>query len=292
MSNYNLFNITKDKKNISKYLRTLNKYNNSKIIEISYDGQSGNYILNDNNEKIASVYEYFSKKISDFINNTNIIKYNILEIGVGEGNLFYRICKQLNNKYLKSYGLDISLSRLFHAQNICKINSINNCDFICADFKNIPLKDNSIDFIISCHAIEPNKDEEEIILKELYRVTNKYLILIEPSFDDFDSKQKEYMIYHNYIQNLTKICKKLNYKVLYKDINKKFFNELNKSIFLIIEKKTFIKNDSKLVSPLEHNKLDYHLNNYFDNKNKLIFPIINNINIFTTNILCNKFLSF
>ena len=46
----------------------------------------------------------------------------------------------------------------------------------------IGLKSNSVDIIYTNHSLEPNGGREEVILKELLRVTNKYLILFEPIY--------------------------------------------------------------------------------------------------------------
>tara|TARA_R110001592_G_scaffold92047_2_gene268775 strand:- start:312 stop:791 length:480 start_codon:yes stop_codon:yes gene_type:complete len=157
--------------------------------------------------------------------------------------------------------------------------------------KKLPLKDNSIDFIITCHAIEPNGGCEEEILKELYRVSNKYLLLIEPQ-DMFSEEQQKRMKKNNYIGNLIEICKKLNYDIIHIEDNQLFFNNLNRSKFIIIKKNEITSNNCEFVSPGTHNKLYSHMNHNYDENTNIIYPKINYIDIFTSEILCNNFLSF
>ena len=54
-----------------------------------------------------------------------------------------------------------------------------NVKLFTADMKNIPLPDNSIDIVFFCHALEPNHGNEKQIIKELFRITRRYVILIE-----------------------------------------------------------------------------------------------------------------
>ena len=54
----------------------------------------------------------------------------------------------------------------------------------CGDLLHIPLCSNSIDVVITSHAIEPNGGKETKILKELLRVCKKHLILFEPSYEN------------------------------------------------------------------------------------------------------------
>lgn len=277
--------------NISKYLYKESDLSQDKIIEISYDCQSGNYTNTDKNTDTKSGWENYSKKTYDFINNLNLDNFTLLEIGVGEGNFFYRVCNNLNNNF-KAFGLDISLARLLYCEKLCHTN-IKDKDFnlLCANFLKIPLKDNSIDFIISCHALEPNLGSEEKILKELYRVSSKYIILQEPQ-DCFGEEQSKRMKELKYIDNLISICKKLNYEVILDEKNECFFNKLNKSKFIVIKKdKSVTPNNVKYVSSTKKD-LIFHLNNYYDIDNNQIYPIINNIPVFTTSILCNNFLNF
>jgi len=286
-----LYEQAKNSDNASLYLRKNTTLEQSKIIEISYDIQSGNYSELENSKYFCDVYDYFSKKICNFIDKVSNTNYNILEIGCGEGNLFYRICKNQHNKYNKSFGLDISISRLMHSKMICEKHRISNYSLIACDMKKLPLKDNSIDFIITCHAIEPNGGCEEEILKELYRVSNKYLLLIEPQ-DMFSEEQQKRMKKNNYIGNLIDICKKLNYDIIHIEDNQLFFNNLNRSKFIIIKKNEITSNNCEFVSPGTHNKLYSHMNHNYDENTNIIYPKINDIDIFTSEILCNNFLSF
>lgn len=83
------------------------------------------------------------------ISNLNIDEVkdncNILDIGCGDGQLLYLLKKELQSKNdVKYYGLDISL-----AENKYNLNMIKgNCEF------NLPIKNNSIDLVLSNQVLE------------------------------------------------------------------------------------------------------------------------------------------
>ena len=59
------------------------------------------------------------------------------------------------------------------------------------DNMRIPLPDNSIDVVITCHAIESNRKSMKSIIKELYRVSKLGLCLMEPHYEIGNSYQKK-----------------------------------------------------------------------------------------------------
>ena len=164
MDNKNvLYKNAKKSNNASIYLRENSKLDKSKIIEMSYDIQSGNYTNLEENKYFCDVYEYFSNKICKFINQIDLTNYSILEIGCGEGNLFYRICKNLDNKYSKSFGLDISISRLMYSKKICEAHKISNYSLMACDMNNFPLEDNLINFLVTSLLINDKSSEPSIV---------------------------------------------------------------------------------------------------------------------------------
>tara|TARA_A100001015_G_C14992586_1_gene714696 strand:- start:1453 stop:1869 length:417 start_codon:yes stop_codon:yes gene_type:complete len=133
------------------------------------------------------------KKINKIINELLSTKecINILEVGCGEGNALRCLKKLINENDLKRvnfFGLELSFSRT----KICK-KYFNNSIMVVGDMNNLPFDDNSFDIVFTSGAIEPNRDQEEVILKELYRVSNDYIILNEISYREANDKLKDLM---------------------------------------------------------------------------------------------------
>lgn len=90
---------------------------------------------------------------------------------------------KLKHKPTDVLGFDLSWSRLKFAKEFLKDHNNERFKLFTANLFEIPLLDNSVDIVYTSHSIEPNGGQEEKALKELYRIANKYVVLLEPSFE-------------------------------------------------------------------------------------------------------------
>ena len=116
------------------------------------------------------------------VKNKNV--KTILDFGTGEGTKLIDILKY--KKKLKTlFACDISFNRLCVGYDYLKKNlkkrDFSKISLFCNDDSVLPFKKNSIDIIITFGVFENmnNKKMNETIL-ELFRVSKKKLILIEP----------------------------------------------------------------------------------------------------------------
>lgn len=293
----NIIQKTKDR-NISQYLRetTNSDTNTPDITLISYDLQAGDYTRKDSLEfkkgSIYNTYNNLSDHFSEIIDNLNLENISLMEVGIGEGNMLYRVCNKLKTEISKVFGLDISLSRLLYAQDNCRKNNIQNLSLMCSDMATIPLPDNSIDVLYTCFSIEPNRGREEQILKELYRVSNKYLIILETSNEFGGKKVEEHIDRHCYVKDISKKCKSMGFDLVKEYMSPYYFNENNRPNIMIFKKNTSPRESCSYVSPHNHSKLINSGGNLFDPTDKQVFPVVKGITIFTESILCSKYLEF
>src|SRR5688500_6437781 len=105
----------------------------------------------------------------------------------------------MTHKPSEILGFDISWSRLKFAKEFLNDFNINNVTLFTANLFEIPLQDDSIDVVYTSHSIEPNGGKEKEALKELYRVTRKYLVLLEPSFEFASDEARARMKQHGYV---------------------------------------------------------------------------------------------
>lgn len=230
--------------NISLLLRKelSTKLNTQEIIEISYDIQTGSYIEAMNNEDMAKHKREYTAEIAKVI--LSLCKpASILEAGVGEAITLSGVLKNLGN-VVSSYGFDLSWSRVAYAKNWLNAHGIVDTVLCSGDLFNIPFLDNSIDVVYTSNSIEPNGGNEAQILRELYRVTRKYLILLEPGYELSSKEAKQRMDSHGYCKNLKGISKSLGYDVLKHELFPFTFNPLNPTALTIISKQS----DTELLS--------------------------------------------
>ena len=262
-------------KNINQYLRKKTNLSETEIIKLSYDIQTGSYIKNYNYLKSKKVLSQLIKEI----NSTNY--KSLMDFGCGELTNFYTLIKNTKIKNKTFFAYDISFSRIIEGKKfIDKKKKKIALKLFSNNSLNIPLPDNSIDLITSCHALEPNKKNGYKILKELWRVSKKKLILLEPNDRLGDKLTKQRHKKHNYILNLEKKIKKItvNYKIIN---NKTNFNPLNPASIFVLEKNSNKSNKFNFINPKDPNDILKKKKNFFySKKTGQTFPIINDIIIF------------
>ena len=267
--------------NLTEYFKTTQNKNNlsSQEIELIYDLQSGNYSKKyENNISHKEYKNKLSDEIVNYLNNLNFKFNSILEAGIGEGTTFVNIIQKLNILKLKSFGVDISWSRLAYANKFLKKHSIKNVKLATGLLENLPFLENSIDIVYTAHSIEPNGGKEKEILKELFRVTKNYLILLEPSYEFGNDEQKERMDKLSYAKNLSKCCEELGYKIVKHELLKNHSVENNKTEIIIIEKYTKkTKTKDFLACPETKTKLFKNKNFYYSAESFYSYPILENI---------------
>lgn len=274
--------IYEDGKNINKYLKNkLNLNNNtSQTIEISYDLQAGSYTEAMLDQQYKKNQDLYTKEISNEILSL-CVPHSVLEAGIGEGTTFSGVIENLNlSSNLKSYGFDISWSRVAYAKQWLKNENILNSHLCTGDLLNIPFTDNAIDVVYTSHSIEPNGGNEEAILKELYRITNKYLIIIEPAYEFSDEKIQQRMDSHGYCKNLKNIAESLGFKVIKYELFKVIVRDINPSLIIVIKKNSHenqIKSQEVFACPKTKKPLK-KIDNIFYSKDSLnSYPIIQDI---------------
>lgn len=279
--------------NISKLMREdINIDHNSKeIIEMSYELQSGSYSKNMKNEDIKRIKKLFTEELVKVI--TDLTSYNnILEAGIGEATTFSGVISKVDES-VKCYGFDLSWSRIAYANKWLNENNLNNFSLCTGDLMNIPFLENSIDIVYTCHSIEPNRGNEKDILKELYRITNKYLILLEPGYELTNEENRKRMESHKYCKKLKETALNLGYNVLEHKLFKYSINPVNPTAITIIEKNKEARSSFLPVfaCPLHKTELSKNLDCYYSKEAMSIYPIIMDIPCLRTenSILATKF---
>lgn len=165
--------------------------------------ESQAYYQDNDYYEMFSIAEDYPNKIKMYFKN-NIKGDTILDAGCGTGK-FTKTLEELSKKYI---GVDLSNNQLTKA----KSKSIKpNSEFIQANLANIPLKDNSVDIIVSTWVLGTIKDLEERnkCIQELKRVLkpNGKIFLVENDllgeFEIIREKDKTNAtkIYNDYLLN-------------------------------------------------------------------------------------------
>jgi uncharacterized protein YbaR (Trm112 family) len=267
--------------NIIQHLKDgdLSKVNTSEMIQISYDLQSGRYIkfAKGNTEYI----ENYTKAIAKAIDGLGGSYDSILEVGVGEATTLAHLIPKLKDIPDRVFGFDLAWSRIRYGIEYLKSNNVNAVLFM-GDLFHIPLADNSIDVVYTSHSIEPNSGMEKEALTELIRVTKKYLVLLEPSYELADADVKRRMEEHGYIKNLHSSALALGLNIIEHRLFEVTSNPLNPTELMVIEKEQKEQVGSSValepfICPVTKTKLELINGSYFSHEGLLAYPIIDGV---------------
>jgi len=264
-------------KNISKYLRNKKKESKNSIETIlySYDLQGGSDYLRRNEPVIGTNNKKMAQTISETVSELGAGSF--LEAGTGEGLILELLDPNKIKSKPKIFGFDLSLSRLLFAQKYLAEGK-RNATLFCANMTNIPLPDDSIDIVCTVMSMEPNHGREREILAELFRVTRRYLMLIEPTYELGSKHTKKHIIQHGYVRDLPKHIAKIGHKIIiHRYLGFSHPNNENALIVAEKNKKLPLIRDIKFVSPISNRPLKEYKNYWYCKDDGYVFPTINKI---------------
>lgn len=270
--------IYQENQNIIQYLRGMEErsYNSVEDIMISYDFQAGKYI--ENYKRNTPVYQNYCFYLSKVIEDLNVVPFDtLLEAGVGEGTTLGPLLRTLKKLPGQCYGLDLSWSKIKFARRFLAELAITNAELFVGDMFNAPLKDNSIDIVYTFHAIEPNGGREKEALTELYRITNQYLVLVEPIYELADEEGRARMVSHGYVTKLYETAVELGYSVIEHRLFEARDNPLNPTGLIIIRKDSSAKVSDPLCCPITKTGLMRKNDAYYSQESLLAYPILDGV---------------
>jgi len=268
--------VYKEGGNIMRYLKTItNQDTNSKeAIAISYDLQAGSYIKKAKED--SSYIDEYTTKISEIINKLGYYD-TLMEAGVGEATTLCNVFTKLSDKPKRTYGFDISWSRIKCAKKYAEELSVNGLFLFIGDMFSMPINDNSIDIVYTAHSIDANGGNEVECIKELYRVAKKYLILIEQSYEFASDEGKQRMKALGYATDIYNTVLALGYNIIEYRLLGVSSNPLNPTGIIIIEKNEERQETYELACPITLTQLTKERGAYFSKDSLLVYPIIDDI---------------
>ena len=178
--------------------------NTPEIIEIAYDLQAGNYV--DLVRKNPDYWNSFTGELARILGACLSEGDSVLEAGTGEMTTLTGVANACYEKAGRLYACDISWSRIRKGSGFVEATMRGDVkprlDAFVADMFHLPFRNKSIDVIWTSHALEPNGGREREIIKELFRVARKQVVLFEPSYEKNSEEGRARMSSLGYIRGL------------------------------------------------------------------------------------------
>ena len=254
-------------------------------IMLSYDFQAGSYIrIQAEKPSVAKSNKISADKLADILDQLQPASF--LDAGVGEATMTCGILNAMERPPLHRYGFDISLSRLLHGREWAREQEQSDLKLYRASLSAIPILDDTFDVVLTNHAIEPNRGKEREILAELYRISRRYLVLREPSWQFGDRATRAWIERHCYIKDLAGALRDLDYKVIeHRPFGEGDFNTRNRSALTIVEKRLQDRGagwevpfpECPYASPFTKTPLIDTGEALYSNDEALLYPIISGI---------------
>jgi ubiquinone/menaquinone biosynthesis C-methylase UbiE len=262
--------------NIIRHLRDsgADEAETAELILYSYDLQAGSY---------ARQFDFDpsqirrSRAMAEVIDDLGV--ESLLDAGTGESTQLMGALTYLKHP-VKFAGFDISLSRLLYAKDLLERHGFQPEKLFTANLLNIPLADNSTDVVTTHHAIEPNQGYEVAILTELMRVSRRYLVLIEPSYEFGNEAQRERMDHHRYIRDLPPFLEQIGARVIRYEPWGQDFTDVNKAALIVAEKPPTSEppsEDFALVSPISGGPINRCHDGWYCEEDGYLFPVVQGI---------------
>ena len=121
-------------------------------------------------------------------------------------------------------------------------------------------------------------------MSELYRVTARYLILIEPSYELAGDEAKNRMNKLGYIKGLPEVANELGYQIVRYELFGVDVNPLNPAAVMIIKKnndKQRVNYDSPLCCPITKTDFSRIGNAWYSQEAGMAYPIVNGVSCLT-----------
>ena len=207
---------------------------------------------------------------------------SLLEVGAGELTTIESIYSHYSQNINTMYGIDLSLNRMLHGL----VEFRKRHDFVPtiskANALQLPFQDSSFDLVYSRHALEQMQGIYKIALSEMIRVSRKYIVLFEPSFEKGNLTQKVKMIRNDYFRGLDSfLTSRKDVEVLDSFLMKNSANPLNRTACYILKK---VASPSKelfkgFVCPVNKDDLENKGSYLFSAKSNLAYPLIDDVPI-------------
>ena len=259
-------------------------------VKRKYDKISGLYVNKYLDKKTTFVAEIHRKKIAELKGHYekyyskilyNFYEYenfkSVLEVGAGELTIIAELMNRIgdkNSSILKG-ALDISFQRLLEGKKLVESKNLNFDYIVRGDASKLPFLDNSFEVIYTSHCLEQVPNLFDKIVSECIRVSKKYVIFIEPSYEYGSTVTKDHIFRKGYPKIKNKLFKEDKYRIILRE-PMPVRSLVNGTEIIILKKnddQIFHNNNNLLCCPKSKNLLQKNGDKLICKKQQIFYPI-------------------
>ncbi len=253
--------------------------NDPLAILVAYDLQAGSYLARLDDPAAREVNDVNTAKFARLFEELGAA--SLLHPGTGEGKTLCHVVEKMAAAPRHVFGFDIALSRVMFAARHARALGQNAVRFFTGNMLEIPIRDNAFDVVFTSHSMEPNGGREEALLRELYRVADRYLVLREPSWELGGAETRAHIERHRYVRGIPETARRLGYDVVEHRAFGDDENPRNVAALTVIRKRdgaasapAWVADGHPYASPLHKEPLAATGGAYYAADDALAFPIV------------------
>jgi ubiquinone/menaquinone biosynthesis C-methylase UbiE/uncharacterized protein YbaR (Trm112 family) len=242
-------------------------------ILVSYDLQAGSYVHLLHDPHRARFVDQYTSAIARLLDRYS--PRSVMEAGVGEATTLVNVLRRMGRPPADALGFDISWSRIAVGREYASAHGVRPALF-AGSLTEIPVEDDAVEVVYTSHSIEPNRGREKQILAELYRVTRRFLVLLEPSNELGCEATRRRMEEHKYCLDLGRHAGELGFHVVEYRLFDHCSNPANQTALMVIDKHAAAEpyRGTFLACPRCHAALVLHHHHYFCRECLVVYPVL------------------
>jgi hypothetical protein len=271
-----------EKRNIMEYLRSAEGGNDESAILAAYDMQAGSYTAAMQDPEIWRRNQQVTARFARLFERLG--GTTLLHGGTGEAKTISHVVEQMHNRPARVLGFDISLSRLLYGRRYARSLGMAGIEFFQGSLLAIPIRDQAFDIVFTSHSMEPNGGRERDILRELYRVSRRWLVLREPSYELGNAATRAHIEKHGYVRGIPEALAQLGYEVVEHGLFGEDENPRNQSALTVIRRRDEAgaadwdrETGHPYASPVSGAPLRRTGEAYYSEPDCLVFPVLSGI---------------
>ena len=142
---------------------------------------------------------------------------SLVEVGAGDLSSLVGIAKVIDPRPRRLGAVDISEQRLIVGRRWARDQHVDMSVMAAANGMALPFADNTWDVVLTYSCLEQNSVPLDRILRELHRVTGRYLVLVEPSYELGHPLFRRRIRKVGYVRGIPTVARNLGFEVIRHD---------------------------------------------------------------------------
>lgn len=142
---------------------------------------------------------------------------SLVEVGAGDLSSLVGIVKMIEPSPRRLGAVDISELRLIVGRRLAHDQHVDVNVMCAANGMALPFADNQWDVVLTYSCLEQNSVPLDLVLRELHRVTGRYLILVEPSYELGHPLFRRRIQKVGYVRGIPTVACKLGFDIIRHD---------------------------------------------------------------------------